>query len=235
MSGQDVWGLPAPDDTNPDFLSLQDLRDQVMIKNTEVLAALAAVEVNRQRVQQSKADLRPTVDVVVSKTWAQSDTINTLNQRYDVTGLGFQMSVPIYDGGGISAQTRQSEFGVVSAEQDLRTLQQKLEIQIQSDWDDAQAAKERMGAAGELVVASKQQLIAAQMGIKAGTRTWADVAQLEIQLAQRKSDQLDEIVRLLRSRLKLISNLPTTEEVWNGLLNSWSKIDSTKTTNTINK
>ncbi len=182
--------------------------------NPEILAAQAAQQVNKQRAKQARADRLPTVDLIASKSWAQSDTIATLNQLYNTLGAGIQVSIPLYDGGGLSATQNQAEASARASTEDLRAQQLKLATQVEMDWSSVEASVQRAHSAELLLTAAQEQKRSAELGLKAGQRTWGDVAQAEILIARRASDYLNYVAGVLRSQAKLLSVLPVTENVW---------------------
>jgi protease secretion system outer membrane protein len=194
---------------NPD-----ELQQIVSSTNPEILAAQAAEQVNKKRAEQARADRLPTVDLVASKSWAQSDTVFTINQRYNVLGAGVQVNIPLYDGGGLSATQRQAEFAASASSEDLRTQQVKLATQVESDWASAEASLERARSAEILIAAAQEQKRAAEMGLKSGVRTWGDVAQADILIARRAGDYLSYATGVLRAQARLLSAVPVTENVW---------------------
>ncbi|NDU93168.1 MAG: TolC family protein [Ferrovum sp.] len=191
-----------------------ELQQIVSTTNPEILAAQAAEQVNKKRAEQARADRLPTVDLIASKSCAQNDTVFTLNQRYNVLGAGFQVNIPLYDGGGLSATQRQAEFAASAAGEDLRTQQQKLASQVETDWSSAEASLERARSAEILISAAQEQKRAAEMGLKSGVRTWGDVAQADILIARRASDYLNYASSVLRAQARLLSAVPVTENVW---------------------
>ncbi|MDE2132846.1 MAG: TolC family protein, partial [Betaproteobacteria bacterium] len=159
-------------------------------------------------------DRLPTVDFVASKSWAQNDTVFTINQHYTVLGAGVQVNIPLYDGGGLSATQRQAELSAVASREDLRAQQAKLDTQLESDWAGAQASLERARSAQLLWQAAIEQKKAVEMGLKSGLRTWGDVAQADILIARRASDFLNYAAGVLHAQARLLSTLPVTENIW---------------------
>ncbi len=191
-----------------------ELQQIVSTTNPDILAAQAAEQVNKKRAEQARADRLPTVDLVASKSWAQSDTVFTINQRYNVLGAGVQVNIPLYDGGGLSATQRQAEFAASASSEDLRTQQAKLATQVETDWASAEASLERARSAEVLIESAQEQKRAAEMGLKSGIRTWGDVAQADVLIARRASDYLNYATGVLRAQARLLSVVPVTENVW---------------------
>ena len=191
-----------------------ELQRTVEASNPEIRAAEAVNQINRKRVDQAYADRLPTVDFIASKSWAQSDTVFTINQRYNVLGAGVQVSIPLYDGGGLSATQRQTEATARGSVEDMRALQLKLASQVESDWATAEASVERARSAEILWEAAKEQRRAAEAGLKSQIRTWGDVAQAEILIARRATDYVNYAAGVLRAQARLLSAVPVTENVW---------------------
>ncbi|MDE1982055.1 MAG: TolC family protein [Betaproteobacteria bacterium] len=219
-----LTGLDPADLRNgrlPDYRTLhlavddpETLRKAADALNPEILAARAAEQINIKRAEQAHADRLPTVDFVASKSWAQNDTVFTINQHYTVLGAGVQVNIPLYDGGGLSATQRQAELSAVASREDLRAQQAKLDTQLESDWAGAQASLERARSAQLLWQAAIEQKKAVEMGLKSGLRTWGDVAQADILIARRASDFLNYAAGVLHAQARLLSTLPVTENIW---------------------
>ena len=192
----------------------ETLRKAADALNPEILAAQAAEQINRKRAEQARADRLPTVDFVASKSWAQNDTVFTINQRYTVLGAGVQVNIPLYDGGGLSATQRQAELSAVASREDMRAELFKLDSQVETDWAAAQASLERARSAQLLWQSAIEQKKAAEMGLKSGLRTWGDVAQVDILIARRAGDFLGYAAGVLHAQARLLSTLPVTENVW---------------------
>jgi outer membrane protein TolC len=68
---------------------------------------------------------------------------------------------------------------------------------------------------------SKQEVVNAyRMGVAAGLKSWADVANSEVVLTRRRVDQVNAIATLLKAQAQLLSNLPVTDESWAVWLNT---------------
>lgn len=182
--------------------------------NPDIKVAVAARVVNQKRAEQAHADELPTVDFVLSKTWAQNDTVFTINQTYNVLAAGVQMSIPLYAGGGLQATEQQAQLAARAAAEDVRTEQFKRITAVDVDWASVDASIERARAAQTLWEAALEQRKAAEMGITSGHRTWGDVAQAENLMARREADKVSYEANVLRSQARLLSNLPVTENVW---------------------
>lgn len=187
---------------------------QVLAHNPELQAA----DLNRQgvsrRLDQTQADHFPTLDLIGSAATAKSDASSTLNTRYHNHQLGFQFSMPLYTGGGISANARQALASLNAAAADQEALAQKLQLQFQSDYNTQLALRERLLAARELVRAAEENRRAAELGLKAGLKTWGDLGNAHSALARRQSDALALQATLLKTQARLLSLLPVEDTAW---------------------
>ncbi|WP_297497318.1 TolC family protein [Ferrovum sp.] len=206
--------LPNYEQIRMGISSKEDLQQLVRDVNPDILAAEAAKVVNQKRAEQAHADRLPQVDLIASKTWAQNDTIFTINQTYNMLAAGVQMTVPLYAGGGLVATQRQSEYSARASEEDLRAEQLKHTSQVEMDWASAEASIERAHSAKVLWEAAREQKKAAEMGVPSGVRTWADVAQADTLMARRGADFISYAAGVLRSQAHLLSSLPVTENIW---------------------
>ena len=190
------------------------LLERILDTNADVLQARVNEQIGERRLAQSSADHWPTLDLVAGVNRARNDSTNTLGVRYSNSQLGVQIMVPIYSGGGVAASERQASAAYQAARSDTESLIQKLRTQYLTDWRSQGALLERAGAARELVDAALEQSRAAEFGIKAGVRTWADRGSAELLRARRDADLVTLTATLLKTQTRLLSLLPAGDPAW---------------------
>lgn len=191
-----------------------ELLERVLGTNPELASARVVEELQKHRLAQASADHMPTIDLVASINRGKSDSANLVGTQYENSQVGVQMIVPIYQGGGVVASERQAAAGVSAASADREALVNQLNVQFMNDWNSQLALRERIVATESLVNAALEQRRAAELGIKAGLRTWADLGAVDLQIARRESDRVGLIGQLLKTQSRLLSLLPVSDPAW---------------------
>ena len=122
--------------------------------------------------------------------------------------------MPIYSGGGISATQRQFAALYTAATADREALDQRLRSQLTVDWNSLGGLQEKIRSAQELVKSAREQRRGAELGLKAGVKTWADVSATDQLIARRESDRINMVVTLVKIEARILSMLPTAEPAW---------------------
>ena len=93
----------------------------------------------------------------------------------DSQSIGITLSVPIYQGGQVSAQTDQARAQFVSAGQDLELAHRQTIQSVRSSFNDVNASISTIRALEQAVVSAESALKATEAGFDVGTRTIVDV------------------------------------------------------------
>jgi len=183
----------APLDQNFQTFALMpanyDTWHELAISNNPNLASQRqAVEVARYEVERNRAGHLPKVSAYASLRQTESDSGNTYNQRYDTNTIGFEVNVPLYAGGGVSASTRQASRTMEQAEYELdgKTRETLIELRRQfsaclSGVNKLRAYQKALASAEALVVSTKQSILG-------GERTNLDALNAEQQLFTTRRD-----------------------------------------------
>ncbi len=192
----------------------EDALARAVDTNPDLMAARAAEMINERRIAQAKADHMPTLDVVGSMTKAENDSTNTLGTSYSNHQVGFQLSVPLFSGGSLDAAQRQAAATYVASTADREAVEQRLRTQLDADWNTVAGLRERIKASHEMVAAAREQRRGADLGLKAGTKTWGDVSAADQLIARRESDLLNMIASMIKFQARILSLLPVTDPAW---------------------
>jgi protease secretion system outer membrane protein len=166
-----------------------DTWHELAISNNPNLASQRqAVEVARYEVERNRAGHLPKVSAYASMRQNESESGNTYNQRYETNTIGFEVNVPLYAGGGVSASTRQASRTMEQAEYELdgKTRETLIELRRQfsaclSGVNKLRAYQKALSSAEALVVSTKQSILG-------GERTNLDALNAEQQLFTTRRD-----------------------------------------------
>lgn len=172
--------------------------------NKELSAARLAVENARLEIGRIKAGHLPRVDFVAAYSKGDNETINTLGQDITNRSLGVQVTIPIYSGGAVNAQTRQvaANYARVQSEVDARS--DKLMVDLRRAHSLVVSSGRKVDALAAAVDSSKLLMTATEQSIKGGVRINLDLLNAQQQLFTNQRDLAQAryayLVALLRMR-----------------------------------
>lgn len=202
-------------------------QDKVNALSPEILSAKMSEEIRRMQLKQAKFSSYPTVDFYASYQQTQNYNINQIGLGVISTQAAVQLNIPFYSGGLYQGQERQAAAFLESASADVRATELRLSTGVTQFWATQEAQLERFKAAQEMVKAGQEVVVAYRMGVRAGTKSWSDVANAQVILTRRQVDQVNIISSLLKAQAQLLSYLPVTDENWEYWLNT-ATFDMTK-------
>jgi len=177
---------------------LADLLQQATSRNPKLNAQKLDIEIAQSLLSQAEAGHHPTLDLTaqVNQTTGESSYFATTKNNSRIVGL--QLNIPLYSGGLINSQIRQSVARLEQAQEQFALTAKQLQVQIQKDSSAVKEGVKRVEAFELAVESAKQAVLSNQKGVLAGTRTEFDVLKNLNQLTQVQVD-------LSRSRYELIS------------------------------
>lgn len=155
--------------------------------NLTLLAQRLAMDVAKMNIDIATAGHYPTLGLSASygssKSTSKSPALKSdtnpsgeVKTPYqDNQSIGITLSVPIYQGGQVSAQTDQARAQFVSAGQDLELAHRQTIQSVRSSFNDVNAAISTIRALEQAVVSAESALKATEAGFDVGTRTIVDV------------------------------------------------------------
>src|SRR5450830_177499 len=159
------------------------------LENNPTLASQRqALDVAHYEVERNRAGHLPKLNAYASVRKSESDSGNTYNQRYDTNTIGFEVNVPLFAGGGVSASVRQASANMEQAEYELdgKTRETLIELRRQfsaclSGVSKLRAYQKALSSAEALVVSTKQSILG-------GERVNLDALNAEQQLYSTRRD-----------------------------------------------
>lgn len=156
--------------------------------NPDIISNSYKADYAELEIARNRAGHTPRVDLVATHSRNTADSIYTFNQESTINLVGVQVSVPLYAGGSVNAQTRQAlaRFEAARAELDASTSKTLLELRKQFD---LLASSELRIAA--LLKAEQSALLlveATQRSVSGGVRINLDVLNATQQLFTTRRD-----------------------------------------------
>lgn len=204
--------VPAPTDVNQWI-------ERALANNANLQAAIYAAEAAQQNYKSQRGKHAPTLDLIGSHSYSSTDaqSLNTGGTSPDTTSniIGLELEIPLYSGGAISANRRQSQYQFMAA-QDLEHQARRETIQDVTNFYQLTIANvAEVTARKQSTNSASVALEATEAGYEAGTRTIVDVLNVQRNLFQNERDytnaRFDYVLNSLR--LKRVAGLLTEEEL----------------------
>jgi outer membrane protein, protease secretion system len=191
--------------------------------NAELRALQANIETARQEVEKAKAGHYPTVDLFIQRSKTESDTNYTINSQYLTTAVGVQFNIPLWSGGGVSSQVRQTLANLEKAKQQYESRRREVGQQVRKEYQNVSEGVFKVKALEQAERSADQAVFSNQKGFQAGTRTLVDILNAQQQQMNVRRDLAQARYQYLMARVRLqgLMNSLTADEV--GLINSWLK------------
>ncbi|MDT0593361.1 outer membrane channel protein TolC [Glaciecola petra] len=147
--------------------------------NLDLLAQRFARDIAKQDVDITRSGHYPTLGLRLN--YGTSDNEQTFNgeksspPRLDDSSIGLTLSVPIYQGGSVSANTDRNRANYVVAAENLELTYRQTVRSVRSSFNDVKAAISTIRALQQSVISAESALTATEAGFDVGTRTIVDV------------------------------------------------------------
>lgn len=203
---------------------LEDWVERAELTSPEIRSLQAQREASRADIDKAKAGHLPTLDAVAQWSVARSDTVTSINSRYDTRTIGLQLNMPIFAGGYNSSQVRQSIANLESADQQLEALRRDLALRVEKQFRGVTEGVAQIRALEQAVRSAETTVESNRKSFEGGVRTLVDVLNAEQQRVSALRDLAQARYLYVLSRIQLQAltgeaNDPVIEEA-----NSWLKL-----------
>ena len=209
----------------PDPIDANEWVDLALQNNPSVLSSRAALEVAEANVRLARSGHFPTLDLIGTlnrfdnNKYQYTDPITGAQRSGSLTAddaqLQLALNVPIYQGGRVSAQTRQARYLMDATGQDLDDVQRGVVRQTQTAYRAVIAGIQEVEAFEQARISAESALEATQAGFEVGTRTIVDVliAEQRKYQAQRDNSVARHAYIIRHLRLKSVAGLLGAEDL----------------------
>lgn len=156
--------------------------------NHELAAARLAAENARLDIDRNRAGHFPRVDFIAAYSKGDAESINTYTQNSVNRTIGLQVNVPIYQGGAISASTRQAAANYGRAQSDVDARTSKVLVELRKAHSLVMSSVHKIEALEKAVASGKLLMTATEQSIKGGVRINLDLLNAQQQLYTSQRD-----------------------------------------------
>lgn len=176
----------------------------IALANSDLLKARTlAVEAARLEIQKARAGHAPRVDLVASYSKNDAETVNTYTQNSLNRAIGVQVNIPIYQGGQVSAVSRQAVAGYERAKADLQVQTDRITIELRKAHSTVVSSVARIQALDKAVKSAELLVKATDQSIKGGVRINLDLLNAQQQLTSTQRDLAQARYNYLMAMLRL--------------------------------
>ena len=169
----------------------------------ELQSLRAQLDAAGMEVEKAQAGHKPTLDAVAQWSRSSSDTVTSVNQRYDNKSIGLQLTVPLYAGGYVSSTVRQAVAAQERAREALEAARRDLGVRVHQEFRGMTEGVLRVKALEQAVRSAEQAVLSNQKSFQAGSRTTVDVLNAQQQKTTAQRDLAQARYLYLVSRLRL--------------------------------
>lgn len=198
-----------------DVLGFDVWKETALAKNPDIQALQFNVQVTTEEIRKQRAGHLPRLDAIASYNKGISDTTTTINQDTKQNSIGFQVNIPLYSGGSVSAATRQAAANKGRALADLETQINTTLVELRRQYKLTESSVARIDALIKAVDSAQMLVTATEQSIKGGVRINLDLlnAQRQLSIAQRDLAQARYGYMLAFLRLKAAAGVLGREDV----------------------
>lgn len=190
-------------------------------QNRQLAASLYSSEVARDEIRRQSAGHLPTLDIVGS--YGRDDSTGGFSggSTSELSVIGLQLNVPIYQGGLTVSRTREARHLYQQSLDQVEQQRRAVERQTRDAYLGVISGISRVQALEQAVRSTESAKAAIEAGFQVGTRTSVDVLDAERDLFEAKRDlaasRYDYIINTLT--LKQAAGTLSTEDI--RLINAW--------------
>lgn len=169
----------------------------------EIRSLQAQREATRLEIEKADAGHYPTLDVVAQLSRSDSDSVTSINNRYNNRTIGLQLNVPIFSGGYVGSTVRQAQADLTRTGHALEAMRRDLGVRVHREFRGVTEGVLKVRALEQAVRSSAQLVLSNQRSFEAGSRTLVDTLNAEHQLVSAQRDLALARYTYLLSRVRL--------------------------------
>lgn len=205
----------------PEPANLDAWVDAANQQNPLVLAATAATEIAKQEIQVQNSGHYPSLEATADYSYLDNTFGGVLPLERNDSAIGLELNIPIYQGGLVSSQTRQSRYEYNQAMEELTQQRRATERQTRDNYRGVLAGIQRVEALYNAVLSNEKAVQAAEAGFEVGTRAIIDVLNAQRDLLEARRDYARSRYDYLLDTLELKQAAGTLSSVDLAQVNNW--------------
>ncbi len=178
-------------------------RQVALQRSAELGAQRHALEAAAYEVERNRAGHLPRLSLYASSSKTHSASESTYEQKYDTDSVGLRLSLPLFEGGRVSAATRQAGDKYAQAQAELDAQVASVINDLHSQFDLTASSLAKVRAYEMAVAAAREQVTATRRSVAGGERVNRDVLDAEQQFYGARRDLAEARYAYLKAWLRL--------------------------------
>jgi outer membrane protein len=206
----------------PDPLNVEQWTNNALSQNLTLKVARKEVETAQQEIELKKSGHYPSLDLVGQKQYdSQSESNFGGGSKTHLETLGIQVSIPIYQGGTVSSQTREASHRLEQAMQQEEQQRRAVVRQTREAYNSVLSGISRVKALKQATLSGEKALESTEAGFEVGTRTTVDVVNVRRDLFSARRDYAQARYTYILNSLRLKQAVGVLTESDLDLINQW--------------
>ncbi len=187
----------------PELTSLDAMEKLARQTNPDILAQRHKLTYAEREIDRYRAGHLPRVDLVISQSRSDSESVYYLNRQTNLSSIGVQINVPLYSGGAVNAQTRQAASRLIAAQSDLEASIRNNWLELNRQFNLVESSQLQIMAMQQAEQSALEVVAATNKSVAGGLRINLDVLNAVQQLFTVRRDLAQARYTYLLSYLKL--------------------------------
>lgn len=190
----------APALRTPDLGYWQDVAAK---RNAELEYQRHSVDAARHEWERQRARHLPTASLYLQHSRNKSEMVSSYRQRHQADAIGITVSIPLFNGGGVSAYVRQADHQLRGTTHTLHARTNDIMLEIERQYRLSQRGSARIDASFKAVQAAKIAWEGNRHGVEVGERINLDVLNAAQQFHTARLQLMRAIYDTLNAQLTL--------------------------------
>jgi len=182
----------------PEPADIESWAKSALEQSYSVISKINAAEVQRKQIEIARSGHYPQLNLLASYGITRTSGLDPFSDQDDAK-IGLKLSVPLYQGGGVSALVRQSINNYQAAQEALDQQRRSINTNVRNAYRGVISNISQVQALKATTISSRSALESTQAGYEVGTRTLVDVLATQTQM-------FDATRNYLRSRYDYLIN-----------------------------
>ena len=212
-SPSDLFDPGPPDQFLPD-----SLEEAINVSNSEnplVVAALYREQAAGYTVKQIRGELLPTITLEAG--YEQRHNVSRFTDKVETTEVLGRISIPLYQGGEVSARVRQAKQNQIGFLQQIEQVRTEQAQAVVAAWSQLEAARAQLESDSVSVESNRVALQGVREEEKVGQRTILDVLDAEQEYVQSEVDLERTKRNLVVAGYAVLSAMGRLDAAWIGV------------------
>jgi len=196
-----TWPLTL---TPPEPTDINAWVEQALGSSLQVEIQKTAVEIAAREIARQRFGHHPTIDAVASYNDTRANSSPQgfgSNIRQGI--VGFQVNIPLYNGGIVDSRVREAIANKTKAEQDLEFAKRQATLATQQSYLGVTSGLAQVRALEQALRSSEVSLESTKLGRDVGVRTQVDVLNAQQQVANARKELATSLYTTILAQLKL--------------------------------